>query len=191
MRPRLLAAAALFLVGCDQIPALRNLMHKGSRIKRQSEKEDVNCEAKAGRPPRDGCVSGALECGRALEGNTTGGRQHFDDDFYVTKYCQPQQHNYSGNERVYTLDLAANTGANIWLDSDCADLDLFTIRWTYDGKCPTPSHTVSECEVDAASGGGVVHVENVGNAAQYMVIVDGKQGVEAPFRLTVECGASR
>ena len=185
------ALAALLLGGCDQIPALRNLLHKRARIVRQSEKRPVDCDARKGRPPRDGCVTSSIACGEEVEGNTAGGRDHFTDEFYVGKYCQSQRNGYPGHERVYTLQLPPNTGANVWLDSDCADLDIFAFRWVYDGTCPTVSHTVSECEADGAEGGGVVHVETVGNPGAYMIVVDGKAGAEGPFRLTVECGESR
>ncbi|MFH1468984.1 MAG: hypothetical protein ABIO70_31650 [Pseudomonadota bacterium] len=191
MRLPIFLFSALLLGGCDQIPALRNLLHKGSRIKRVSEKRDVDCEARKGRPPRDGCVTGTIACGEEVEGNTAGGKDNFRDDFYVGKYCQAQRYGYPKGERVYNLQLPANTGANIWLDSDCADLDLFAFRWAYDGNCPTVSHTVSECEADGSVGDGVVHVETVANPAAYMIVVDGKAGAEGAFRLTVECGESR
>jgi hypothetical protein len=191
MRLPLFVLSAALLGGCDQIPALRNLLHKRARIVRQSEKRPVDCEAKKGRPPRDGCVTSSISCGEEVEGNTTGGRDNFEDDFYVGKYCQAQRYGYAGNERVYTLQLPSNTGANIWLDSDCADLDIFAFRWAYEGTCPTLSHTVSECEADGAKGDGVVHVETVGNPGAYMIVVDGKAGAEGSFRLTVECGTSR
>jgi len=190
MRP-IAALLCLSLCGCDQIPVVRNLISRAHGPTRKSEKRDVDCGAEAGRGPRDGCVTRAIECGDEVEGHTAGGRGNFDDDFYIGKYCLPEHHGYGGNERVYTLELPANTAANVWLDSDCADLDLFAFRWNYDGRCPTVDHLISECEADASKGGGVVHVETVGNASGFMIAVEGKAGVEAPFRLTVECGGSR
>jgi hypothetical protein len=182
---------ALLLTGCDQIPGLRNILHKAKRIERQSDRTDVDCDMKKGRGPRDGCVTKSIACGDSIQGNTTGGRAKFEDEFYVAKYCVPSHNGYHGNERVYTLDLPPNTGANIFLDTDCADLDLFAFRWPYDGKCPTASHTISECEADDDEGDGIVHVETVKNPGAYMIVVEGKAGVEAPFHLTVECGQSR
>jgi hypothetical protein len=185
------AIPVLMLTGCDQIPALRNILHKRARIERQSDREDVDCDMKKGRGPRDGCLTKTVSCGDTVKGNTVGGRSHFDDGFYVAKFCTPAANHYTGNERVYALELPPNTGANIFLDTDCADLDLFAFRWPYDGKCPTASHTISECEADDDDGDGVVHVETVNNPGAYMIVVDGKAGVEAPFHLTIECGQSR
>jgi len=177
--------------GCDRIPGLRNVLHRGPRLERLSDKEPVDCDRSDGRGPRDGCVTKTIECGDSLEGNTAGGRANFEDDFYVHKFCTPSSHGYVGNERVYVLELPPNTGANLWLDSDCADLDLFAFRWRYDGKCPTVSHTISECEADDDEGDGVVHIETAKNPGSFMVAIDGKAGVQAPFRLTVECASSR
>ncbi len=191
MRWPFLALPVLLLAGCDQIPALRNILHKTQRIERQSDRFDVDCDMKKGRPPRDGCLTKTISCGDAVQGNTVGGKANFEDEFYVAKYCLPSHNGYHGKERVYALELPPNTGANIFLDSDCADLDLFAFRWPYDGRCPTPSHTISECEADGDKGDGVVHVETVNNPGSYMIVVDGKAGVEAPFHLTVECGSSR
>ena len=185
------ALPVLLLSGCDRIPALRNILHKRKGIERRSDKRDVDCDLKKGRSPRDGCLTKTVSCGDEIDGNTVGGRAHFEDEFYVAKFCLPQHNGYHGNERVYSLELPPNTGANIFLDSDCVDLDLFAFRWRYDGKCPTVSHTVSECEADGDDGDGVVHIETVNNPGHYMIVVDGKAGVEAPFRLTVECGQSR
>lgn len=179
--------AVLFLASCDQIPGLRSCGGGGPRFKRQTAAEPVDCEARNGRRPRDGCVSATLRCGETLKGNTAGGRNNLEDDFYNGKYCLPFTHGYAGPERIYVLEVPPQTSANLWLDSDCADLDLFAMRWTYDGTCPTTSHPISECEADDGTRGGMVHVETVDRPATYLVVVDGKDGVTAPFHVTAEC----
>lgn len=191
MRWLSLALPVLLLSGCDRIPALRNILHRRVGIERQGDRQDVDCDMKKGRAPRDGCRTKVISCGDTVHGNTQGGRANFEDEFYVAKYCLPGKHGYHGKERVYTLELPPNTGANIFMDTDCGDLDLFAFRWQYDGKCPTSSHAIAECEADGDDGDGVVHIETVNNPGSYFVVVDGKAGVEAPFALTVECGRSR
>ena len=69
------------------------------------------------------------------------------------------------------------------------DLDLAAVAWAYDGRCPTPEHRVAECEGSVRRGGDEVHVETLNNARGYLVAVDGKAGVTAPFRLRVDCGS--
>jgi len=186
-----LAILLFLLPGCDklpldQVPFIKGCV-KSSRYKRVSEPSDVDCEAKKGRRPKDGCVTKKIACGDEIKGNTTGGKANFDDEIYRSSFCIPFTHDYTGKERIYHFELPAQSKANIWLDSDCADLDLFAMQWNYDGKCPTPSHRISVCEGDDEKGGGMVHLEAIRNPLQYLVVVDGKAGVTAPFHLTVEC----
>ncbi len=119
--------------------------------------------------------------------HTYGGERGFDGASYESKFCAPGTEPYSGSERVYRLDLPAQTKADIELESPCADLDLFAMTWSDEGRCPGPKHSVSICEADVKKKGGAVHIENVKNPLRWLVVVDGKGGVEAPFQLRVTC----
>lgn len=182
--PSLLASTVLLLGGCSRIPGCGD---SASGVKRTSEKVSVSCDIRKGRRPRDGCVTKTIECGDTVEGNTLGGKSNFDGEFYRSKYCVPFDNGYGGKERVYRLEVPAHTIADIWLDSSCEDLDLFALRWNYDGKCPTVKHLISECEGDESSGGGHVRVVATTRSAEYLVAVDGKNQATGAFGLTVDC----
>ena len=171
------------LIGCSRIPGCSGK----SGIKRISEKQDVPCDTKNGRRARDGCVTSEISCGDQIIGNTAGGKNHFDGAFYRSKYCLPFDNDYSGKERVYLLKLPAQTVADIWLDSDCEDLDLFAMRWNYDGKCPTIDHLISECESDESKKGGHTRLVTTRRAAEYLVAVDGKAAATGAFGISVDC----
>ncbi|MBN1336836.1 MAG: hypothetical protein JXB39_12840 [Deltaproteobacteria bacterium] len=175
------------LLSCDRIPWLPG--HGRSQgPDRQSEVVDVDCSTREGRPPREDCVSKRLACSDTVKSTTAGGTSVYSDDFYRGKYCLPSFGGYDGPERVYLLDLPPQTEAEIYLDGQCADLDLFAFRWGFDGACPGTAHPISECEADAGNKGtGHVHVETVTRAATYFIVVDGKGSVTAPFAVTVEC----
>ena len=132
------------------------------------------------------CSTAALRCGQTLRGHTRGGARGFDGGNYERWYCAPGVKQYTGPERVYRLDLPAQTTADIRLESPCADLDLFAMVWTDDSRCPS-SHPINNCEADVHRGGGQVHIENVKNALGWLVVVEGKAGELAPFELSVAC----
>ncbi len=181
-------AIALVLMagpGCSRIPGCSS---QKATVKRVSEKMSVPCETRRGRRPRDGCVTRQIRCGDRIKGNTAGGKAHFDGDFYRSKFCVPFDGDYSGPERVYLLEVPENTTAHVWMDSDCADLDLFALRWNYDGKCPTTRHNISQCEGDdSKSGESHVALVSTNRAGQYLVVVDGKDAATGAFGLTVDC----
>lgn len=183
-----LALTSSFLLlsafGCSKISSCRD---KVSSVRRTSEVVEVDCEATAGQRPRDGCVTKELSCGDQVKGHTDGAQNNWDDEFYKGKFCTPFPSGYSGAERIYLLKLPTQTVADLWLDSPCKDLDLFTLRWRYDGRCPTTSHRASECEADTRSGGGHVRIVTTTREEEYLVAVDGKQGALAPFGLSIDC----
>jgi hypothetical protein len=187
MRTALLLVGLAALSSCDRIPFLRNMGTPGLH-KRQGEAVAVDCGRVDGRPPHEDCISKRLACGDTVKSTTAGSVSTYGDEFYRAKYCLPSLGGYSGPDRIYLFELPAQTTADIYLDGDCADLDLFAFRWSFEGKCPGMGHPITECEADGGKkGSGHVHVESVTRAAQYYVVVDGKDGVTAPFALTVEC----
>lgn len=192
-RMRLVIPSAVLLaslLGCTRLPSCGEdkFFRKGPVVKRTSEEVEVDCATAEGNRPRDGCITRELSCGVQVKGTTAGGEANFGDEIYKGAYCMPFPNGYGGPERIYALEVPPNTTADIWLDSDCEDLDLFAMRWKYEGKCPTPSHRISECEVDAGGKGeGHVRVVTTTRPSHFLVVVDGKSGVTAPFALSVDC----
>jgi hypothetical protein len=137
-------------------------------------------------PAVEGCLSGRIHCGDTLTGTTTGGDSVLDDPMYASAFCYPAGDHHRGPERVYLLEAPANTDIEIAFESPCVDLDLAAIAWNYDGRCPTENHRIPECEGAAAPGGGTVRL-NTFHARDYLLSVDGKEGVTGAFRLTVRC----
>jgi hypothetical protein len=180
----LTAPGCRFLPG---IPSFQSCRGKNT-VTRQSKKEKVDCSYSNLTSARDGCVTRTISCGDSFMGDTHGGAPTFQDDFYQSKFCLPFGHDYTGPDRTFLFDLPARQVADLWLDSDCVDLDLFAFQWTYDGKCPTVNHLISVCEADDAKGDGHVRLSTTDRPAEYLVTVDGKSGVTGPFRLTVDCG---
>lgn len=163
------------------------LKKTGTQYKRVGKKESVPCDFKNLNRPPDGCVTQTLQCGSSILDSNHGGTGNFSDDFYRKKFCQPFTYAYDGPERVYSFKVPVATDADIWLDSDCEDLDLMAFVWDYEGSCPTINHMISVCEADAERGGGHVRITTLNNPSEYLVVVDGKEGVTGPFRLTIEC----
>lgn len=184
-----LAMYGLLLLGCADLRAegLR-LVGCADACGHARFAEPLDCDASYNTDAPVGCLTGTLSCGDEVLGTTVGGESSWGDEFYASAFCFPAGDRHSGPERVYRLELPAYTQATISLQSDCEDLDLAAVAWAYDGRCPTPQHRVAECEGSVRRGDDEVHVETLNNARGYLVAVDGKAGVSAPFRLRVDCG---
>ena len=143
--------------------------------------------------PTHGGITGSLTCGGTVEGTTEGGSNSFGDRFYQSAFCTPARQHYDDSpEAIYRLEVPADIEAKVTLDSPCADLDLAAISWIGD-TLPTDAQTnrVRECEMDTHAGGGSIKLTTVDKAQPYLVVVDGKDGEAAAFRLTVSCRTYR
>lgn len=129
-----------------------------------------------------------------IEGTTVGGKNLMGDGFYQKAACTPARTYFFRNspEAMYQLQIAPNTLAEIRLDSNCADLDPFAYRWERSSP-PTEQHArVSDsCEMDTDVGDGKIVVTTVNNEQTYLIGVDGKDGAEGNFRLTIVCRSYR
>jgi hypothetical protein len=175
------------LAGCrDATVAFDKVRKAAAAAKEEMTTPPMPCDAKVDDDPPNACLSGTLNCGETLEGTTVNGETNWSDDFYAGAFCFPAGDNREGPERVYLLKAPANQDIDIKLQSDCVDLDLVALAWTYEGTCPGVNHLVPECEGDAKPGGGRVRL-NTFKERDYLVAVEGKHGATGPFRLTVEC----
>lgn len=135
------------------------------------------------------CVTQKISCGETVIGHTRGGVQRFDGRWYERNFCWPNtiDHN-GGDERVYRLEMPEGEWrAFVWMDSPCADLDLFAMRWN-ERQCPTDANDVTHCEAAIVSGPGQEKVELVHQGkATWLLVVEGAGDEEGLFALHVVC----
>lgn len=148
--------------------------------------QDCSDRTGAGVAPADGCSSGTLRCGETITGHTEGGGSRFQGPFYVKKFCEALVDPYLGEERVYRFRMERDQLATLTLTSDCEDLDLFVLQWSDDG-CPGMGHMINVCEADVGRKGGEIDLESITNPRSFIVVVEGKGGVDAPFALSASC----
>lgn len=141
----------------------------------------------ATQPVLNQCTTGELKCGEVVHGDTQGGLSQYSNTYYREKYCVPLPDNYSGSERLYHILIPANHISEIELYSPCQDLDLFAMVWSEPDRCPTLEHNVSECEAGISRGGDKIRLFTDYNPKNFLIVVDGKQGVEAPFAIEARC----
>jgi hypothetical protein len=185
-RPFLLALAVV-AVGCDQVLLQVDRVTEmvgGSRAAAGRPKLDCNARYDTASPR--GCLTGELICGDVVQGTTVGGESNFDDAFYAGAFCFPPGERHSASERVYRFSAPQDTQVTVTLDSPCADLDLAVVAWKYEGTCPVAQSPIAECEGETSPGGGSVVIQ-VFNPRDYIVAVDGKDGVTGPYQLSVSC----
>jgi len=144
------------------------------------DRSDVDVE------PVNSCISGELTCGGTITGHTEGGGSRWEGLFYQKKFCEARVDAYEGEERVYRFSMDRQQLATIELTSDCEDLDLFVLQWSKD-TCPELGHMVNTCEADTSRKGGTIELEAITNPRNFLVVVEGKGGVDAPFELSAKC----
>jgi hypothetical protein len=150
---------------------------------------DLDCDAP---PPTlewdaGSCIAAELQCGDSVVAQNTGGPSNVDGGDYSSIWaCEVTGTGvYTGPEQHFAFDHPGTGDVTFTLDSPCADLDLFVMRWESD-TCVTSSTPIFECEGDIGRGGGAVTIWQ--NApARYVVIVEGEFGETDPYRLDVAC----
>lgn len=146
----------------------------------------VDCDTTTPGPSPQGCLSGRLHCGDRIASTTIGGESNLGRAFYAGAFCFPAVDGHEGPERAFLLQAPPKKDITITLESDCVDLDIAAVAWSYEGTCPTENHPIPECEASNARGGGVLRL-NTFQSRDYLILVDGKDGAEGPFRLKVDC----
>lgn len=175
------------LLGCREAQvAVEKVKQVALAAKEQATREPISCDADVPDDAPKNCLTGTLRCGDIVDGTIVGGDEEWNDDFYASKFCFPAGDDRSGPERVYLFKAPANTDVTVRLQTDCVDLDLAAIAWTYEGTCPGVNHLVPECEGDAKPGDGKVRL-NVFKERDYLIAVEGKRTQTGPYRLWVEC----
>jgi hypothetical protein len=138
-------------------------------------------------PAPQGFAVGRIECGQTIQASNNNGTEFFGDDFYVYHFCSPQRHDYDDSPEVaYQLTVPADKKATVFVNSDCAQVDVAIMSWDDPRSPPTTNgRRLNECEMrpkrDSTS------VATVTVPQEYMVVVDGRNGSVGNFTLTVEC----
>ena len=135
------------------------------------------------------CVTGEIHCGETIIGHTRGGVNRYNTRFYESNFCTPATTRHDGgDERVYLLDLQEEqTRAIVYLDTPCANLDLAALK-SNGTQCPSPSTSLSQCEMWPQSGTKREKVDLWNNhASQWWLVVEGQGEEEGAFALTVQC----
>lgn len=195
-----LGTVLLFSLGCGNCGL--NAGRKAAKVVPALEKvnedfatEPVDCGEDWSSPtPRNNGIMGKIECGGELEGNNRNGNMIWGDDFYQKAFCTPQRNDYEDSpEAVYELIVPANVQADVYLDTDCTDLDLVSVGWQDTKDVPTVKHhnRIRECEFDDKKGSGKITLTTVDRAQRFLVGVDGKYGEVGNFRLRVKCQTYR
>jgi hypothetical protein len=129
-----------------------------------------------------------LACGDVVTGTTVGGSTDFNTEIWEAAFCLDYLLGDPGHldaaERVFELDVAPDTFAVVQLDSPCARMDMRAVRTTRScnteaGNCTTASGNFAFSEVSLAG---------TETGSRWEIIVDGYDGDEGNFRLTVDCG---
>jgi hypothetical protein len=140
-------------------------------------------------PGGPGCYTGVLSCGDVVEATNEGGDSSYVGEDWESWFCTPNldRHDYDSPERVYQMFIPARTTATFDFATPCEDLDLFVLYWADEDTCPTSGAITPECEAaDNEEDRDTVSVwSDVG--AQYLVIVDGRDGGTGNFRVSVTC----
>lgn len=142
------------------------------------------------------CGTGFLQQNVPILSSTKYGTDYFSnyEDTSWTCVAIPRG-DYSSSERVYMFTHpGGDRNCTVYLESPCADLDLFALRYNpYSStppECPYADHLNIQCEVSTNAGPGFdeeIDYLYENNQTMYMIIVDAPAPTEAWFRLTATC----
>ena len=139
-------------------------------------------------PPTDSCVVQELSCGDTIDGSTAGGSTSFDRDVWEAAMCLDylllDPGHLDAPERVFHVTIPTGMFGAVALTSPCARLDLRTVNTDLDcntsaQNCTAASGTFASSTVNSLVGGS--------SGERYEIIVDGYDGDEGNFRLSVDC----
>jgi len=145
--------------------------------------EDRDCGRSADCVPTEGCTpTGDLQCGGAISSSTDGREDTFDE------YCDIESEAFPSGEEVWSY-LPVETGTTIVrLQADGWDPTLVLLEgeFSQDGvlQCDPTS-----CVARGNNPGPTEAIEFVAEAGRgYFFVVDGDDGEEGPYSLSVGCG---
>ena len=134
------------------------------------------------------CATDVIACGQTIRGHTRGGVNRYDTRFHEQFQCWPATRNKdSGDERVYRLEMPADTRAYVTLDTPCADLDATMIK-LQTNECPKSNSLIRQCHSLPKDGTTreVMYVE-WDKPSVWWIVVEGRSEEEGAFALSVQC----
>lgn len=140
-------------------------------------------------PAGPACVTDSIACGETLTGTTVGGSEVMSDALYTSAFCFVPFEDYDGPERVYALDLPADTLATITASFPCGDMGFAAMRWEDTGSCPNEGSGVVLCEGLQYGSGGSVTITPFDSDTRHLLVIDTPAGASGEFQLRVGCEA--
>jgi len=151
---------------------------------------DIDCTNEPTLPPidEDTCTTDTLSCGDVVLSSTTGGTSQVNGADYSSAWACAVvgTSSYSGAERMYEFIHPATGAVTFDLHTPCDELDLFVMAWGAEDSCVQSGVALSECEAGVTSGDDSTSVWN-NEPARYIIVVEGPEGEEAPFQLSIAC----
>ena len=142
--------------------------------------------------PMNECATDFIECGDEITMSTEGGTNY--EFFNANQYVLWQEYtynnnDYTGNERAFFF---AHPGedrtAQITLNSECGDLDLFTFAL---GSADCPVASCPTCPTSNSSQKSGTQEDSLqlyeNNPTTHIIIVEAPTAGDATFTLKVEC----
>ncbi len=116
-----------------------------------------------------------ISCGNIIEGNNS------TDCFntYKGPYCDSDDKNYFGKEKVYRFHIYNDTTVRIGLTNLTSDLDLFLFRSCSPGDCISSSHNPGAI--------GYEFISAAIDSGSYYIVVDGWGGASSEYKLYLDC----
>ncbi len=130
----------------------------------------VSCASSTGQP--DCATATPIACGQTVTGNTSTGVNNTVGP-YCSAYC-----NYTGKEKVYSLNVTTTSTVTINATGLTGDLDMFLLNACNRNSCMASSGYASN------SNEQIIKVLTPGT---YYIVLDGYAGAISPFQLSVSC----
>jgi len=186
----------LSLSGCDTVgPFMAKFIPALEYMNEEWAPVTMDCDQPfSSRKPKQ-CITQTIRCGDTIRGNNKMGHSRWSSDFYRKATCLAvsSEGGHGAPELVYKVKVPKHTRAAAKLKSDCADLDVFALRWNdRDLECPKTGHAqrVGECQADLSPRGGEATMSATTKEETYLISVDGKGGAIGNFELTIACEKS-
>ena len=151
---------------------------------------DIDCTNPDPLPSYDAgtCTTDTLSCGDVVLSTTAGGTSQVNGADYSSAWACAVvgTSSYSGAERMFEFIHPATGAVQFDLHSPCDELDLFVVAWGSEDACVQHGSALSECEASVDRGDDQTSVWNNVDS-RYIIIVDGPDGAEVPFQLSITC----
>ncbi|MFM2392594.1 MAG: hypothetical protein RLZZ546_571, partial [Bacteroidota bacterium] len=119
-----------------------------------------------------------ISCGQTISSNNLG--QCFN--YYNGPYCNDNDANYTGREKIYKFNITSNQIAQFTLSNTTADLDMFLTNACAPQSCISYSYQSGNNTTEFISAAL--------SPGTYFIIIDGYAGASSSFQLSFNCVSS-